>query len=61
MSNLNQVGLSEIQTMRDTTGRFRVAPGNYLVMPFIAHYQESNNQHIDFMLRIFSDEVADVK
>ncbi len=57
--DLIQIGLGNIQTYKDTTGRFRVPPGTYYIKTFVA--KKLNNSKCEFMLRIFSDEKIDAK
>lgn len=54
---MNQTGISEIQTVRDSTGRFRVAPGNYLILPFVESCGALKlNEKLEFMIRIFAED-----
>jgi hypothetical protein len=61
-SDLNQIGISEIQTVKDSTGRFRIAPGHYLILPFVECSSAlKQNDKLEFMIRIFADNRTEAK
>ncbi len=51
--------MGDIQTYKDSTGRFRIAPGYYLIKPYVT--TEKTYEKTEFMLRIFSDDKIEAK
>ena len=55
---MKKVGISEFQTLKDSSGRFRVAPGNYFIQPFVDKVDDTET---NFMLRIFSNDKTEAR
>ncbi len=60
MEDMTQIGMSKVLSKRDATGRFRVTPGAYVIVPLFA--DSGRNCEIkkngEFIIRIFSDEIT---
>lgn len=57
-SQLSRIGTSgSYINSREVTKRFRVEPGNYLIIP--STYEE--DQNCEFMLRVFSEQLIESK
>lgn len=55
---MKKIGISEFQTLKDSSGRFRVAPGNYFIQPFV---DKVDDLETHFMLRIFSNDKTEAR
>lgn len=55
-SKHNPVASSSFINMRETTGRYRLAPGEYMIVPSTF----DQGEEAEFLLRIYSEKEADL-